>query len=143
MAVEKRKPGRPVAGSKNPFHPQDEANYLSWDHGFNATTKDDCPYDPKDSEARQAHAAWQKGFAANTNRKAVAVISEDDLEIIPTTVTNTGSNLASIDTALLEQELKKRKIKDLEQQLQKEAQLVKALEDIRLSITKLKVLMGD
>jgi hypothetical protein len=150
MTEEKRKPGRPKSG--NPFHPQQEAEHLSWDHGFNAQSTDDCPYDSRDPEARSAYSAWMQGFKANKNRPkpvkntAVESINETPEAEVEPEVAEEGSgvvSLQSLSTAELEAELKKRKIKDLEQLLQQENKLLKVLEEVRAKVAKLKVLMGD
>ncbi len=150
MTEEKRKPGRPKSG--NPFNPQDEANHLSWDHGYNARTTEDCPYDPKDPEARSAHAAWMQGFKANKDRPKV--VKSKPVESINETLEaeddpqmdQEGSlvvSLASLPTDQLEAELKKRKIKDLESLLQTENKLLKALAEVQAKVARLKILMGD
>lgn len=147
------KPGRPPKkDNKNPFNPADEAAYLSWDHGHNAQSMEDCPYDAKDSDAREAYSAWMQGFKANKSRpKPVRNVdpeaildnleAEEGLSYIPGPLG--PITLDSINTNDLEAELKKRKIKDLEQLLQKETALLKALEEIRVKVLRLKVLMGD
>jgi len=140
------KKGRPKKIMSNPFNKdKDEAKFLSYEHGFNAKNKDlDCPYTKDDGEVFQV---WQQGFRANKTRPKAALKDTPDMngdivsEYIPTPVG--PLTLENISTDLLQLELKKRKLGELNDLLQKEAAMTKALEEINKAIFKLKVLVGD
>lgn len=143
----------------NPYNKSDEAKYLTWDHGFNAVTESENPYSKDDGELFQI---WKKGYRANKGRSKIkdkaSNIDSDGFEINEAsdtylglsdgklgsvTAVNTYSNLESIDTSLLELELKKRKLKELDALFKEESKLIEQLQLIKTKIERLKLLMGD
>lgn len=138
--------GRPKKVSANPFKPQDEAKHLSWEHGHTAQSMDENPYTKDDGEV---YTVWLQGFRANKSRPKVeakqvpdeAEIDSGSLKVV-TRTDGTGS-LESLPTDLLELELKKRKLKELEQLMLQQQKLLQALEENKHKVARLQILMGD
>lgn len=61
----------------NPFDPSDEANYNTWQHGYNSLDKDDCPYNESGTlEYDTLFPIWNQGFAAGRQaRKAIEKVN--------------------------------------------------------------------
>lgn len=132
--------------AKNPYHPSNqEAEYLSWEHGHTAKTKDECPY-TKEDEPRLFD-VWQKGFRSNKSRPKPVVVKEveseaenepsEELEV------SAGVDVAQLPTNLLEAELKRRKIKELQALAARYDKLMDEIQKVTKEIQRLKVLTGD
>lgn len=104
----------------NPFNKEDELRYQAWAHGYNSTSKEECPYEEGMLEADVARPAWMRGFNANKTNKA----SKNKLDNI--------NSLENIDEKLLLEELKKRRLERYNKLLKAKAELEKQIEDLRV-----------
>lgn len=126
---------------KNPYPPQQEAKYMSWEHGYTAKSETECPYDAEDSDYKELRKIWLAGWKANkTNKKPTEETAELAAEIL-----SVGSveSIDKVPTELLEQELKKRKTRELEMLKQKEQSLSEQLKILQKKIEKLTILFGE
>lgn len=133
---------------ENPFNPANEGCYLAWDHGANSASPDDCPYEADDSENRPFRDAWLKGFRTSphfkTNKEEKETIRVDQKETAPRSTTIDETNpLNLISTELLERELKKRKLEELKDLMDKEQSYALQLQQVQKQIQKLSILLGD
>lgn len=119
----------------NPYNQQSqEALFLAFDHGSNATTKDDCPYVSDDQDEAPAYTAWMKGYGVRkkTSKKKKS-------EAIGSTGTD-DTTLETLSTELLMAELKKRKSKELEGLQKRRQQLLVTVATLDDEIGKLEIL---
>jgi len=139
------KRGRPKKMLENPYPKSQEASNLAWEHANNSKSKDDCPYLAEDDP--ELYAVWMGAFnkkaappraaKATTGKAAESVNTKS--ESLPVE----GNTLSTISTELLELELKSRKLKEGDELLKEELQLLDKLATVRKRITRLNVLVGE
>lgn len=121
---------------KNPYSKDSqEGKYLTYEHGFHSKSEEDNPYFKE--EEPDLYSVWMKGFRANKNRPKE--MKEDNIPTAAIIV----STLTDVATDLLEMELKKRKLKELQSLNQQASQLETQLLVVQTKINKLNVLLGD
>jgi len=126
---------------KNPYSKDSqEAKFLTWEHGYNSPKQDDNPYDKADEP--ELYQVWNKAFRANKSRPKAALEPIDE-EGLPVQAEVAPATLSGVSTELLELELKKRKLKELTSLNQQASQLEKQLNEVKLKIDRLNVLLGD
>ncbi len=127
---------------KNPFNKDtQEAKYLTYEHAYHSRSELDNPYAKE--EEPDLYGVWMKGFRANKTRPKVEMkvpLDQAEIDLESTTVVG---DISSLPTDLLELELKKRKLKELQSLNQQSSQLEKQLNEVNLKITRLNVLLGD
>jgi len=129
----------------NPYKPGDEARYMTWEHGFNSNSETECPYDPEDKDTRELRGIWLKAFKANPahKKKAVAESAEDAIEEQFPTSSGNSLDVKGLPTEMLELELKRRKLGDLQALHKSREELNKKLDLVNVKIQRLEVLLGE
>lgn len=128
---------------QNPYNQKtQEGRYMNWENGFNSRSENDCPYDADDSDNRELLKVWKAGFRANPAHKEAK--ATPDVQQAPEAVKSVLEvNVAGLPTELLELELKKRKIQELQQLSKQEAELTNKLQQVQQKIQRLSILLGD
>lgn len=134
--------------SKNPFNEQkEEGKFLSYESGYYAASMEECPYEEDDDDENRAfRVAWTRGFKANPGHKAAldkAKVAQTSPEAPNVEISTPGTSLTTISTELLELELKKRKLGELEELSKQEQTLTAQLQQVQKQIHKLSILLGD
>jgi ribosome modulation factor len=97
---------------KNPFDKmKEEQKYLTFEHGLNADSRDECPYDPLHD--KEMNAIWMNGFGSKPK-------SRNKQEVIQPNIDGKVALSAITEDELLEELHKryKREYDELEQQAQ-------------------------
>jgi len=131
---------------KNPYHPSEDSEYQSWQHGYGSQSLDDNPYEGQDPELE---AVWLDGF--NSRPKKVGrppkAKTEATQEVDPSPGIETGrkgsDSLFEASTEDLEKELFRRKGMELQALTEQETEVAKVLTEIQLKINRIKLLIGE
>lgn len=127
---------------KNPYHPSEDSEYQSWQHGYQATSLGDNPYEGQDPELE---AIWLEGF--NSKKRSPGrppKAKQEDAPALPMEkVVDRSEALFEASTEELEKELIRRKKMELEALVEQEESISKVLTDVQLKIYKIKMFVGE
>lgn len=131
---------------KNPYHPSEEAEYQSWQHGFGSQSLDDNPYEGQDPELE---AIWLDGYNSKPKKpgRPPKTKSESLEEPSPTSGIKNGKNatgsILDASTEELEKELFRRKGLELQALVEQEVEVAKVLTEIQSKINRIRLLIGE
>lgn len=118
--------------TQNPYKPEDEIRYQSWEHGRNSENRDDCPYEKGTLEADVALPAWESGFrAGQKERKRNTSTTENNPQTSESKHEVLSLSIESADDETLMAELRRRKLKEYDNLQKAKAEIDKQLERLR------------
>lgn len=159
MAKRGRKPKM-----NNPYDVKDEAKHQTWQHGFNSSNKEDNPY--TDQSDPGLSAIWLAGFKANKKNTKVKSprptladaekMDQEDAKSLAGDTVGTGLSmepksleidltavLQTVGTDLLEAELRKRKLQELNDLNRQKSEMIQKFHSLETRIQVLSILTGE